>query len=74
MPLTFAEARAQVRETREGLAHLLARFEPHRYRALQEVLETFGVRETLARLRLREPREQIQPLSGSPHVGGTFVH
>ena len=74
LPLTFPEARAQVREIREGLAHLLARFEPHRYRALQEVLETFGTRETLGRLRLREPREQIQPLSASPHVGGTFVH
>lgn len=74
LPITFPEARAQVREIREGLAHLLARFEPHRYRALQEVLETFGARETLARLRLREPREQIQPLSGSPYVGGTFVH
>jgi len=74
LALTFSEVRAQVREIREGLAHLLARFEPHRYRALQEVLETFGARETLARLRLREPREQIQPLAGRPHVGGTFVH
>ncbi len=74
LPLTFSEARAQVREIRQGLAHLLARFEPHRYRALQEVLETFGARETLARLQMREPREQFQPLAGPPHVGGTFVH
>ena len=74
LPLTFSEAQSQVREVREGLAHLLARFEPHRYRALQEVLETFGTRETLARLNLREPREQVQPLAGPPHVGGAFVH
>ena len=74
LPLTFSEVRSQVREIREGLAHLLARFEPHRYRALQEVLETFGTRETLGRLRLREPREQIQPLAGPPLLGGTFVH
>ena len=74
LPLTFSEARAQVREIREGLAHLLARFEPHRYRALQEVLGTFGARETLSRLHLREPREQIQPLAGPPNVGGTFIH
>lgn len=74
LPLTFSEARAQVREIRQGLVHLLARFEPHRCRALQEVLETFGARETLARLQLREPREQFQPLAGPPHVGGTFVH
>jgi hypothetical protein len=74
LALTFSEAQSQVREIREGLAHLLARFEPHRYRALQEVLETFGTRETLARLTLREPREQVQPLAGPPHVGGAFVH
>ena len=74
LPLTFSEARTQVREVREGLAHLLARFEPHRYRALQEVLETFGARETLARLNLREPKEQIQPLAGPPNLGGAFVH
>jgi hypothetical protein len=74
LPLTFSEARVQIREIRQGLAHLLARFEPHRYRALQEMLDTFGTRETLARLHLREPREQFQPLAGPPHVGGTFVH
>jgi hypothetical protein len=74
LPLTFSEARTQVGEIREGLAHLLARFEPHRYRALQEVMETFGTRETLARLHLREPREQVQPLAGPPNVGGTFIH
>jgi hypothetical protein len=74
LPLTFSEVRVQVREIREGLAHLLARFEPHRFRALREVLETFGARETLARLHLREPRDQIQPLAGPPRVGGTFVH
>lgn len=74
LPLAFSEVRGQVKEIREGLAHLLARFEPHRYRALQEVLDTFGARETLARLQLREPREQTQPLSGPPLMGGTFVH
>ena len=74
LPLTFAEVRAQVHEIREGLAHLLARFEPQRFRALQEVLETFGSRETLARLRLREPREQVQPLSGPPAAGGARIH
>ena len=74
LPLTFTEARSQILEIREGLAHLLARFEPRRFRALQEVLETFGDRETLRRLRLRDPREQVQPLEGPPHVGGTMVH
>ena len=74
LSLTFFEARNLVREVREGLAHLLARFEPQRYRALQEVLETFGARETLSRLHLREPRNDVQPLSSLPALGGTFVH
>jgi len=74
LPLTFSEARAQIGGIREGLAHLLARFEPQRFRALREVLETFGARETLARLPLREPREQTQPLAGPRHVAGPLVH
>jgi len=74
LSLTFFEARKLVREVREGLAHLLARFEPQRYRALQEVLETFGARETLSRLYIREPRNDVQSLSPSPAPGGTFIH
>lgn len=74
LPLTFLEARMLVREFREGLAHLLARFEPQRFRALKEVLQTFGSRETLSRLYLREPREASQPISAPPLLGGTVVH
>jgi hypothetical protein len=74
LPLTFREARSQVSQIREGLAHLLARFEPKRYMALQEVLKTFGSRETLARLRLREPSVEVQLLSGPPQGGGSLVH
>jgi len=74
LPLTFLEARMLVREFREGLAHLLARFEPQRFRALKEVLQTFGSRETLSRLYLREPREASQPISVPPLLGGTVVH
>ena len=74
LSLTFLEARTLVRELREGLAHLLARFEPRRFKALREVLETFGSRETLSQLYLREPRETSQPISAPPHLGGTLVH
>jgi hypothetical protein len=63
-----------VGEFREGLAHLLGRFEPQRFRALKELLQTFGVRETLSRLYLREPRESSQPISASPQLGGPVVH
>jgi hypothetical protein len=74
LPLTFPEARGLVREIREGLAHLLARFEPQRYRALREVLDAFGARETLARLYLPESRTRAEPLAAPPGVGHTFVH
>jgi hypothetical protein len=74
LPLTFLEARALVKELREGLGRLLARFEPQRFKALREVMETFGSRETLSRLYLREPRETSQPISAPPHLGGTVVH
>jgi hypothetical protein len=74
LPLTFLEARMTVREVREGLAHLLARFEPQRFRALKELLQTFGSRDTLSQLYLREPREDSQPISAPPHLGGTVVH
>jgi hypothetical protein len=74
LPLTFLEARTLVREVREGLAHLLARFEPQRFKALKEVLQTFGSRETLSQLYMREPREDSQPISAPPQLGGTVVH
>ena len=74
LPLTFLETRGLVRELREGLANLLARFEPRRFKALREVMETFGSRETLSQLFLREPRETSEPISAPPHQGGTMVH
>lgn len=74
LPLIFPEARSLVRELRDGLASLLARFEPERSKALQEVLQTFGARDSLARLYLREPRLESQPISAPPHLGGTVVH
>jgi hypothetical protein len=74
LPITFLEARMLVKELREGLVHLLARFEPQRLKALREVLDTFGSRETLSQLYLREPRESSQPITPPPHLGGNVVH
>jgi hypothetical protein len=74
LALTFLEARGLVAEIREGLAQLLARFEPRRFRALKEVIETFGSRETLGRFFLREPREVSQRIPSPPQLGGTVVH
>lgn len=74
LPLAFPEARGLIREMREGLAHLLARFEPQRYRALREVLEAFGTRQTLDRLYLPENRDHAESLEAAPGAGGPFVH
>jgi hypothetical protein len=74
LPLTFPEARGLIREIREGLAHLLARFEPRRYRALREVLDAFGARQTLDRLYLPEARQEAESLGAAPGVTDTYVH
>lgn len=51
LPQSLEELRDEVTVIRRGLLNLLARFEPGRVRDLETVLETFGDRETLARLR-----------------------
>lgn len=48
LPLSLDEARATLAGIRSGLAHLVARFEPERYRSLAPVLAIFSSRETLA--------------------------
>lgn len=56
LPLGLEEAREELASIRTGLARLVSRFEPERFRALERVVDTFGRRETLARLNLRPPR------------------
>ena len=56
LPLTLGEARETLSLVRTGLATLLARFETDRYRSVDKHVRTFGARETLARLHLRESR------------------
>ncbi len=68
LPVTLDEARENLRGIRTGLGRLLARFEPERFRALQDVLRTLGVRETLGRLRTREAGSRAVPL-GSTGTG-----
>jgi hypothetical protein len=73
LPETLGEARALLGDVRRGLAAMVARFEPARFRSLETMLDTFGARETLATVRVREPRRRgvrIQPglpTSGSVH-------
>lgn len=52
LPASFPELRRQLAEIRAGLVGLLGRFEPSRVREVEQLLGTFGRRETLARLEL----------------------
>ncbi|MFV2007020.1 MAG: hypothetical protein ACC667_06220 [Longimicrobiales bacterium] len=77
MPLTLAESRTALGTVRKGLAHLLSRFEPQRFRAVEQHLSTFGERETLARLKLRDPRRRAMPLPAKrerPTDSSSTVH
>lgn len=56
LPLTMDEGRVFLDGVRAGLVHLFARFEPDRFGAVERVMETFGQRETLARLRMSGDR------------------
>ncbi len=55
LALSLEEARHNLAAVRRGLAALIARFEPERFRAVGHLLETFGARETLASLHVRGP-------------------
>lgn len=63
LPETLAEARDNLSAMRRGILRLVARFEPRRFEALDSVLETFGNRETLAGLRVREPTVTAIPIN-----------
>lgn len=74
LPVTPTEARRLLEAIRFGLGHLLARFEPERYRTVESVLSTFGARETLARLQLREPADTSTRIRSPGSAPGAFLH
>ena len=74
LPLTLSEARETLALVRTGLATLLARFEGERYRSLDDQVRTFGARETLARLHLRESRTRTVPVRRRGPSTGGVVH
>ncbi len=69
----MAEARACLAGMRRGLASLMARYEPDRFRPLAEAMETFGARETLSGMRLHEPVSRVVPVM-APVAGSYAVH
>jgi hypothetical protein len=72
-PETFAEVLHSLAAMRRGLASLMARFEPDRFRTVDRLLDTFGARETLGGLRVREPRVHAVRIAPSI-VGSTAIH
>ncbi len=74
LPVTLAEAREELQTIRRGLGRLLARFEPGRFEAVEHHLSTFGPRETLARLPVRERRLKSVSLRTRTAVAGGTVH
>ena len=74
LPLTLDEARATMGGIRSGLAHLIARFEPDRYRSLEPMLATFGSRETLAQLHVPGSRARYTAVRAVAAATGPVVH
>jgi hypothetical protein len=62
LPLSVDEARAELKRLRDGLVHLIGRFEPERKQAVDRITEAFGHRETLAQLHMRPPLTPVAPL------------
>lgn len=56
---------------RRGMAALIARFEPDRFRSVDRLLSTFGARETLGGMRVREPK--VRPVRIAPAVAGSVA-
>ena len=73
IPTTLSETRQVLARMRRGLAGLTARFEPQRFAALEEVLEAFGARETLAGLSIHEPLQSRVPIP-SVYASSSVVH
>ncbi len=63
VPGSVDQTRRLVGRLRRGVFHLLARFEPDRYRAVREQVETFGIRDSLARLESKGGRPALERLS-----------
>ena len=73
-PASFAEAREELRTIRRGLGGLLARFEPERFEGIEQHLATFGSRDTLSQLHVRERRTKVEPIRTRHGDSGATVH
>ena len=74
VPLDLSDARRSLHRMRRGLGHLVARFEPDRYRALNRLTVAFGERETLGRLDRPTGTASKEPNVPTPSALGMSVH
>lgn len=74
LPLSLGETIAEMDEIRSGFSRLYLRFERDRYRAMRRVIDTFGVRRTLAQLHVREPLSEPMPLLEPYWPGSARIH
>jgi hypothetical protein len=74
LPLDLDELRGQLDLLRSGLGRLLARFEPQRFAAVEGVVETFGHRQTLARIRNRHDATESVRVGGEASPRALTVH
>ena len=74
LPQSLDEVLEQMALIRSGLVRLLTRFEPDRLQSLNRVLDTFGDRETLARLRRSRGEELRTERVHTAAPGAGTVH
>jgi len=69
VPRTLPETRTLLGKLRRGMVHLLARFEPDRYRSLRDLTRTFGERDSLRSLNDATEVPRLEPILTS-RAGG----
>ena len=73
LPTSLLEGREQLGRMRRGLSSMMARFEPDRFAALEGMIDTFGVRETLAGMHIHEAHTPFVAVP-APGAGSLSVH
>ena len=74
LSLSLRELREQVGVVRTGLVRLIARFEPDRMHQVERFVDTFGERETLARIRDAGDPVASVPVDRPTGRSATTVH
>ncbi len=74
VPAGLGEARRVLGQMRRGLVALMARFEAERLSSIEALMNTFGARETLAGLQIREQSVSTVRILSPMAAGSDFIH